>query len=351
MKSIRILVIVLCCALIFSFNLYAVDETFDYPVTLNRYNNLTNFKPYYLSPTGSHNLTSTNCKAFGPRVSFQHNKDTSYVVVVTINYSAALVSNIFSDTLIMAHLNSGEPTGIATPGNIYNKSSYQLVRKDNQALMILTYNTANLEYADTFNELYFACQSNIGSSTLVFDSVGATAYAVYDPPGTTLEDIEIQINNLITQNQTNSENLQQKIDDLIQSQNGNSSDIKDALEDIKDNQVIEQNYWQTVLTYGNTYNQIDQTIINGLGTAEDQLSNAEDAIQNKSKSLVNKVASQWTANKGVASSFLTTITPATTAVGTVIDNFFDAIPEEIKNAVITIMLIVFIGWLIGRVEG
>lgn len=356
MKSIRILAIALCCVLVFSFNVLA--DNFECPAYMWRgrnYNPSGYITIDYLYGDGSSepSVNPTTGYHLGVVADCQFQNDTSYVFVFTINSTTSDIW--YSDYYNILQLHSGEVERIyqESTNNYFDKASYYTSGfEDGNITYIVTFNTSGDELAYTYNKLYFAWVTKLtGTSSYDYSFSSISCYATYDPEGANLNDIQSSITNIINQSTTNTTNIINKLDEVIQNQNNSNNNIQESLDNIITNQETNNEYWQQIINYGSNYSQIDQTIINGLGSAEDQLSNAEDAIQNKSQSLVNKVASQWTVNKGVASSYLTTISPATSAIGTVTDNFFEAIPEEIKNAVITIMLIVFIGWLIGRVEG
>lgn len=328
MKSIRILAVVLCCALIFSFNVSAVT-------TVRILGNHYNSTDWQLIDMSGNNRTYSN--KFVLELSDNFLPNTIYSWVIELNGQASYfraysnIVDIFINDTQLSYLypSTGQNIIDATINSYYGNNF-------SNTILLLTVNTTGLELNGDLKYLYVRLETDPNSNG----------------------NAKVNVNNIVNYNSDTdsliiSNNINEKLDNVSSSINNSINQAADRIESSVNNidtdsiiQILENIY-----NYGNTYNQIDQNIINGLGSAEDQLSNAEDAIQNKSESLVNKVASQWTANKSVASSFLTTITPATSAIGTVTDNFFTAIPEEIKNAVITIMLIVFIGWLIGRVEG
>lgn len=88
-----------------------------------------------------------------------------------------------------------------------------------------------------------------------------------------------------------------------------------------------------------------------LGQAQNNLISAEDALSNKSDSLVSSVSNQWTTYKSTTQTFVTDIKPSATAVSTIYTNFVDSLPDEIKALLISIPILIFLGWLIGRVRG
>lgn len=332
MKSIRILAIALCCALVFSFNVYAVTNIkilgLDYLAT--------NTKLYNMSSTSSSNRTNANPFVLEIYDNFQSNTVYSYVIELSGQSNYFRQFSEISDIFISE--NQLEYLYPSTGQNIIDFSISNYFKSGNtNNILLITINTNSVDINGN-GYLYIKLGTNPDTATIGSSIVNIVNYTNYQSSSD-----EIRSSIII------SEKLDNVTDNINESINSATDEIVSSIENIDTDTIIQ--ILNQIYSYGNTYNQIDQNIINGLGSAEDQLSNAEDAIQNKSQNLINKVASQWTANKGVASSFLTTITPATSAIGTVTDNFLEAIPEEIKNAVITIMLIVFIGWLIGRVEG
>lgn len=331
MKSIRIFVIALCCALIFSFNVSA-EGTY-YPIQLLTANYQgTVIEEWDSSGLPPLEINFNDNAHFGAYIDLPLTIDATYVINVEIYSNAYYINNYYTDDVKYIRSNPQIISSFKwTEDQLsqYVTIDYSISSDLHTVNYIFTFNTKDIPDSYKNKYFYFFALANNYTGTQAVNFKSATAYIIEDPELTEMEKIL------------------QGIDTIIENQGNISNDISTLISTT--NQI--NNNIINIIQYGSNYNQIDQTIINGLGSAEDQLSNAEDAIQNKSKTLVNKVASQWTANKGVASSFLTTISPATSAIGTVTDNFFDAIPEEIKNAVITIMLIVFIGWLIGRVEG
>lgn len=166
------------------------------------------------------------------------------------------------------------------------------------------------------------------------------AYKVYDPGKSEFDYIYESIKEIISNQQT-----------IINNQSSNSSNLNQQLNNIILNQNTQNQNWQTLISYGNNYNQINSNLIGNLGTAEDQLSSAEDALENKSQSLKDSVSTQWQNIQSSSKTFITNIAPAAAAVGIVITQFMDAAPEEVKGLFITIPLLIFIGWLIGRIRG
>lgn len=108
-------------------------------------------------------------------------------------------------------------------------------------------------------------------------------------------------------------------------------------------------YLTTIINYGS-----GNSLPSGgsdLGLAQTDLSSAEDALSNKSDSLASSVSNQWTTYKSTTQTFVTDIKPSATAVSTIYTNFVDSLPDEIKALLISIPILIFLGWLIGRVRG
>lgn len=133
--------------------------------------------------------------------------------------------------------------------------------------------------------------------------------------------------------------------DLISSSDSSSSIIQ-AITTIQN--VINNNYEQ-IMNSGS-----GNPLPSGgsdLGQAQNNLSSAEDALSNKSDSLASSVSNQWTTYKSTTQTFVTDIKPSATAVSTIYTNFVDSLPDEIKALLISIPILIFLGWLIGRVRG
>lgn len=325
----------------------AVEQTIDYPVSLYMYQTGTNPSPSVFQQDNANSLTSTTCARFGPCIEFQHTANTSYVVVVTLNQSSAINSLIYSDVLAMAHLSSGEAASILFPGNIYDATIMQASIDTNTATYIFTYNTSSIENADTFDRVYFAWNTQFGSGTYRITVKSATAYAIYDPPGTTLEDIEIQINQIINNQIEQNTTINNKLDEVISNSTSTNANIVAALNDIITNQETQNNNWQTLITYGNDYNQIDQTTINNFGTAQDNLSSAEGALQDKSKSLIAKASSGVQKATTASQTLVTSLTTTVPQVVTFATDIITTTPPEVQAAVLAIPLLSFAAWLIG----
>lgn len=271
----------------------------------------------------------------GFRTPLTYQAQNTYVVTVTIAFSYFSPPDLFTDETTCAYY--GNTT-------ISNESQFNLSNLDNINVIVTSNNSTQVKYTLTFNtnnidssanllQYFFTPNLGTGNNDIDFQYINTTVSYTYDPNETTLEDINNQL------------------EDIKNNQQSNNAEVQEALTSIINNQIIQNNNWTTIINYGSNYNQIDQTLINNLGTAEDQLSSAEGALEDKSQSLKDSVASQWSNIQSTSKTFITNLAPAAAAVGTVTTQFMDAAPEEVKGLFVTIPLLIFIGWLIGRIRG
>lgn len=153
---------------------------------------------------------------------------------------------------------------------------------------------------------------------------------------------------------TKSENVSQdtavleKLDQIINNQNEWELIFTTEITEINNHvSNIDQNI-TNIYTYGNTYE-----VPKGgadLASSQEKLSGAEKAVSDKSTALKDSVSSQWSGNKTTAMNFISTITPATAAVTTVLADITAVMPAELQAALVAIPMILFIGWLIGRLD-
>lgn len=88
---------------------------------------------------------------------------------------------------------------------------------------------------------------------------------------------------------------------------------------------------------------LDKTVTN--------LSTAEGAVSNQSSSLADSVSDEWSSYKDQAKALVTTVKPSAVVFTTTFATVVDAFPDEVKALLVAVPLIIFIGWLIGRVKG
>lgn len=80
------------------------------------------------------------------------------------------------------------------------------------------------------------------------------------------------------------------------------------------------------------------------------LTSAEGALKDKSSSLMESVDSQMTENVTKAKALVATLKPAAVQINNVYNSFLTVLPDEIKAMFVAIPLLLFVGWLIGRIR-
>lgn len=107
----------------------------------------------------------------------------------------------------------------------------------------------------------------------------------------------------------------------------------------------------TIINTGSDYIQfIPSQAASDLDSSVSSINSAESALSGASSSLMDSVSSEWTANKNTAKTFLTTITPTANEIKNVYTTLTAAMPDEVLALFAIIPLILFIGYLIGRVR-
>ena len=95
---------------------------------------------------------------------------------------------------------------------------------------------------------------------------------------------------------------------------------------------------------------VPDSAASSLDSSVSSIDSAESALTGKSSSLMESVASEWTANKGTAKTFLATIKPTAVEIKNVYTTLTNAMPDEVLALFAIIPLLLFIGFLIGRVK-
>lgn len=320
---------------------YAAETTVELPAQVITATNLLTIT--YRNKNTNFSINSSSGYYTGLYIENTFEKDNTFVITASITVTYASLKNFFGNTMDILKLENGKLSNLSSY-DIISGATMNYVDDGNTRQYIITFNTSNID-SDTYNALYFLTKSNITSSSNVnYNIYDFSVYSTYDPTGTTLDDINVQINNVIN----NISNTNQKLDEIIINQENNNTEIIRVLNDILSNQEIQNENWQTLINYGNNYDQIDQTTINNFQSAESQLSSAEGAVRNKSGSLKDSVSSQWSEIKTAATTFPTTIAPAAAAITTIITDITAVMPQELQAALLAIPLIIFIGWLIGK---
>lgn len=106
-------------------------------------------------------------------------------------------------------------------------------------------------------------------------------------------------------------------------------------------------YSQLIYEYGQDNPLPDVKDIKDQGAA---MSSAEAAVRDKSSNLVSSVDSEWSVYQTDAKALATTLKPAATHINNLYATITAELPDEVKALFIAIPILLFIGWLIGRVR-
>ena len=106
-------------------------------------------------------------------------------------------------------------------------------------------------------------------------------------------------------------------------------------------------YSQLIYEYGQDNPLPDVKDIKDQGAA---MSSAEAAVRDKSSDLVASVESDWSAMQSTAKAGVTSLQPAAATVNSAFGLVMDELPDEVKILFVAIPILLFIGWLIGRVR-
>lgn len=106
-------------------------------------------------------------------------------------------------------------------------------------------------------------------------------------------------------------------------------------------------YTQLIYEYGAGNPLPDVKDIKDQGAA---MSTAEAAVRDKSDDLVASVESDWSAMQSTAKAGVTSLQPAAATVNSAFGLVMDELPDEVKILFVAIPILLFIGWLIGRVR-
>lgn len=106
-------------------------------------------------------------------------------------------------------------------------------------------------------------------------------------------------------------------------------------------------YSQLIYEYGQDNPLPDVKDIKDQGNA---MSSAEAAVRDKSNDLVASVESDWSAMQNTAKAGVTSLQPAAATVNSAFGLVMDELPDVVKILFVAIPILLFIGWLIGRVR-
>lgn len=245
------------------------------------------------------------------------------------------------------------------PSSNIESSSYALYATARYVNFFITINTNDLAFESGNNYVYCGFNSGYTSSSITISSF--VLHAVKDETQSVFNEINNNITNItsaienITENQTNIDNSIQEIVTNTQQIENITTTISNQVSNV----ITEMKSTNSKLDQTNTIlNQIqyygsDYDVPQGgadLTASQEKLSGAEKAVSDKSTALKDSVSSQWSGNKTTAMNFISTITPATAAVTTVLADITAVMPAELQAALVAIPMILFIGWLIGRLD-
>lgn len=106
-------------------------------------------------------------------------------------------------------------------------------------------------------------------------------------------------------------------------------------------------YSQLIYEYGAGNPLPDVKDIKDQGNA---MSSAEAAVRDKSSDLASSVDSEWTGYQSDAKALATNLKPVATQINNLYATITAELPDEVKALFIAIPILLFIGWLIGRVR-
>lgn len=130
-------------------------------------------------------------------------------------------------------------------------------------------------------------------------------------------------------------------------------------------QQIRQNGWGVSCEYdpgGSKYIEeyLDQIVNAGSGypvpdgstldSSVNSLNSAEGVVKDKSSSLINSVSSEMSDNLSQAKALSTTLKPAAVQINNIYNSFLSVLPAEVKAVFIAVPLLLFVGWLVGRIK-
>lgn len=106
-------------------------------------------------------------------------------------------------------------------------------------------------------------------------------------------------------------------------------------------------YFQQIISAGNGYPVPNNS---ALQNSVNQHNTAEKVIKDKSDSLIDSVSSEMSSNITQAKELSTKLKPAALQINNIYNTFMTALPAEVKAVFIAIPLLLFIGWLVGRIK-
>lgn len=108
-----------------------------------------------------------------------------------------------------------------------------------------------------------------------------------------------------------------------------------------------EEYLDQIVNAGSGYPVPDGT---NLDNSVNSLNSAEGVVKDKSSSLIDSVSSEMSDNILQATVLSNNLKPAVAQINNIYTSFLSVLPSEVKAIFIAIPLLLFIGWLIGRVR-
>lgn len=106
-------------------------------------------------------------------------------------------------------------------------------------------------------------------------------------------------------------------------------------------------YFQQIISAGSGYPVPDGST---LDSSVNSLNSAEGVVKDKSSSLINSVSSEMSDNLSQAKALSTTLKPAALQINNIYNSFLSVLPAEVKAVFIAVPLLLFVGWLVGRIK-
>ena len=105
----------------------------------------------------------------------------------------------------------------------------------------------------------------------------------------------------------------------------------------------------SIYNYGSDY-PIPDEAAKKLNNSVSSMSSAESALSSKSDQLMSEVSDTWSSNKQDVKSYAATLKPAAAQVNQLFLSITSSLPTEVKILFVVIPMLLFIGWLIGRID-
>ena len=108
-----------------------------------------------------------------------------------------------------------------------------------------------------------------------------------------------------------------------------------------------EEYLNQIVNAGSGYPVPDDST---LDSSVNSLNSAEGVVKDKSSSLINSVSSEMSDNLSQAKALSTTLKPAAIQINSIYNSFLSILPSEVKAVFIAVPLLLFVGWLVGRIK-